>query len=186
MIFTFPNDRQFDIMDCGPACLKMIAKHYGKYYSLQYLRDKCGTTKEGASFLDLSHAAEAIGLRSLSLKINLDFLITKVPLPVIVHWDNSHFVIVYKTNPKTGSIYVSDPAKGRIKYSSKEFSKKWIKNNADGDNGMLMAFEPQADFHQRNISEKLNRKKTFGNFLNYFKPYKKSFAVLLVVMFIVT
>ncbi|WP_035141916.1 cysteine peptidase family C39 domain-containing protein [Flavobacterium daejeonense] len=32
---NFPVDRQLDMMDCGPACLKMIAKHYGKFY-LEY------------------------------------------------------------------------------------------------------------------------------------------------------
>lgn len=68
MLNKFPCERQLDLMDCGPACLKNIAKYYGKFYSLQFLRDKCGITKEGVSFLDLSHAAESIGLRSLSLK----------------------------------------------------------------------------------------------------------------------
>uniref|UniRef100_UPI0025DEC6F3 cysteine peptidase family C39 domain-containing protein n=1 Tax=uncultured Chitinophaga sp. TaxID=339340 RepID=UPI0025DEC6F3 len=65
MFTPFPCDRQLDTMDCGPACLKTIAKHYGKYYSLQYLRDKCGLTRHGASFIDLGCAAESIGLRSL-------------------------------------------------------------------------------------------------------------------------
>ena len=55
---SFPINRQLDIMDCGPACLKMICKFYGKYYSLQHLRDLCGITKEGVSALDLSYASE--------------------------------------------------------------------------------------------------------------------------------
>jgi len=82
----FPNDRQLDMMDCGPACLKMIAKHYNRFYSLQYLRDKCGVTKEGVSFADISYAAEDIGLRTLSIKCTFNDLMFKIPLPVIVHW----------------------------------------------------------------------------------------------------
>jgi len=174
-----------DMMDCGPSCLKMIAKYHGKYYSLQNMRDKCGITREGVSFLDLSHAAESIGLRSLSLKCTVEDLLLKIPLPVIVHWDNSHYVVVYNTNPRRGNIYVSDPAKGLIKYKKNEFSKKWIKNT-ERNKGVLMALEPQANFYQRQGEERIERKKNFENFLAYFRPYKKSFINLFVVMLIVT
>lgn len=194
----FPNDRQMDMMDCGPACLKMLAKYYGKYYSLQYLRDKCGITKEGVSFLDLSHAAEEIGLRTLSVKATVPDLLFRIPLPAIVHWDNSHFVVVYKAEgllkkkakseqqniSPEGKIYVSDPAKGYIKYNAKDFAAKWIKSG--DDKGVLMAIEPQAEFYQKQANEKVERLKTLANFLGYFKPYKKSFINLGVVMLLVT
>jgi len=193
-IYSFPIDRQLDMMDCGPACLKMIAKFYGKFYSLQRLRDKCGITKEGVSFLDISHAAEEIGMRSLSLKCTIEDLFLKVPLPIIVHWDDSHFVVIYKVkrgkqksgerNKIDGTIYISDPAKGHIKYSAHEFAAKWIKKGSN--KGAIMALEPQADFYQRNNDEKLQRRKTFENFINYFTAYKKSFINLFVVMLLVT
>lgn len=185
MIGRFPCDRQLDMMDCGPACLKMIAKHYGKYYSLQYFREHCGISREGVSFLDLGHAAEQVGLRSLSVKCTVDDLVRKVPLPVIVHWDNSHFIIVYKTHPRTGKVFVSDPAKGRIKYKREEFARKWVKETEKGK-GVLMALEPQAEFYQRHEGEKLDRKKTFEHFLGYFRQYKKSFVTLFVVMLLAT
>ncbi|MCZ4243533.1 peptidase domain-containing ABC transporter [Pedobacter punctiformis] len=189
----FPIDRQLDVMDCGPSCLKMVTGYYGKFYSLQFLRDKCGITREGVSFLDLSQAAEEIGLRTLSINCSVGDLLYKIPLPVIVHWDNSHFVVVYKVKGKrsdkdqgkmSGTIYVSDPAKGHIKYDLQEFAAKWIK--AGSDKGVLMALEPQADFYQRQGDEKLERKKTFENFIGYFSPYKKSFVNLFVVMLLVT
>lgn len=189
----FPNDRQLDMMDCGPACLKIIAKYYGKFYSLQYLRDKCGINKEGVSFLDLSHAAEQIGLRTISIKCNIYDLLYKIPLPAIVHWDNSHYVVVYKTefkqNQQTkahirGGVYVSDPAIGYVKYSGEEFVKKWIIPGTE--KGRLMAIEPQADFYERQSEERLERKKTLTNFLAYFKPYQKSFVNLFIVMLVVT
>ncbi|WP_025146284.1 peptidase domain-containing ABC transporter [Pedobacter jeongneungensis] len=195
---SFPNDRQLDMMDCGPATLKMIAKYYGKFYSLQYLRDKCGISKEGVSFLDISHAAEEIGLRTHSIKCTVEDLVLKVPLPAIIHWNNSHFVIVYKVNniktiarekrdddlPIDATIYVSDPARGHVKYNVKEFSEKWIKG--DSKKGVLMALEPQAEFYQKEANEKIERKKTFENFLSYFTLYKKSFINLFIVMLLVT
>ncbi len=95
---TFPNYRQLDQKDCGPTCLKIIAKHYGKIISLSQLRDLCGLNREGVSFQDLSHAAESIGLRTLALEVTLVQLQEKLPLPCIVHWQANHFVVVYKTS----------------------------------------------------------------------------------------
>ena len=181
MLRSFPNDRQLDMMDCGPACLKIIAKYYGKYYSLQYLRDKCGITREGVSFLDISYAAENIGLRTLSVKANTE-LLQRVTLPCIVHWANSHFIVVYKATSK--NIYVSDPAKGLLKYPHQQFIKGWYKPGEQ--QGVLLAIEPQADFKQREVGEKLERGKTFQNILGYFLPYKKSLITLFTVMLLVT
>ncbi len=181
MLKTFPNERQLDIMDCGPACLKIIAKHYGKFYSLQYLRDKCGITREGVSILDLSHAAEQIGLRTLSVKADIN-LLQRVPLPCIIHWDDSHFIVVYRTTSK--KIFVSDPAKGLLQYSHQQFINGWYKANEQL--GIVLAIEPQADFKQREAGERLEREKTFQNILGYFLPYKKSLLTLFAVMLLVT
>ncbi|TJZ50058.1 peptidase domain-containing ABC transporter [Sphingobacterium olei] len=184
MFRPFPVDRQLDMMDCGPACLKTISKFYGKFYSLQYLRDKCGLSREGVSFLDLSHAAESIGLRSISIKATIQDLYEKVPLPCVVHWANSHFIVVYKATAK--KIYVSDPAKGLLSYSHQEFVKNWCKPQYEHKKGVLLALEPQADFKLMHEDEKRNRKKTIDSLIGYFTPYRKNFANLFVVMFIVT
>lgn len=178
----FPFEYQLDSMDCGPACLKIITRYFGKYYSLQHLRDLCGVTREGVSFLDLSYGAEKIGLHSLAVRTDIKNLHTKVPLPCIIHWKNSHFIVVYKT---TGSkIFVSDPAKGLLSYSYSEFEKGWYKTGED--TGALLAIEPMADFMQRDLEDKTERKKTFENVLGYFKPYRKNFSTIFVVMIIAT
>jgi len=104
-----------DAKDCGPACLKIIAKYYGKYYSLQYLRDLCGITREGVSMLDISYAADKIGLRTVSVTVTIRELVNRLPLPCIIHWDNDHFIVVYKATDKR--IYVSDPAWTYFVYS---------------------------------------------------------------------
>ncbi|MDE5612944.1 MAG: peptidase domain-containing ABC transporter [Odoribacter sp.] len=182
MLKKFPHEYQMDAKDCGPACLKIIAKYYGKYYSLQYLRDKCGITRAGVSFLDISYAAQQIGLRTISVKATLNDLLNIVVLPCIVHWDNNHFIVVYKASPH--KIHVSDPAKGLLTYSHEEFTRKWLKQ--DEDTGVVLALEPTANFMQIEIHEKKERQKTFENLLGYFTPYKQAFGILFVIMLIAT
>ena len=152
----FPIEYQMDSQDCGPATLKMIAKYYGKYYSLQYLRDKCGLTKEGVSLLDLSTGAESIGLHSLALKCTMEELVNKVPFPVIVFWNENHFVVVYGVTKK--HVLVSDPMKGHVKYTYKEFKKGWYLD--EKKEGVLLAIEPTADF-KLSKTEKLQQKDSF-------------------------
>ncbi len=179
---SFPHDYQMDAKDCGPACLKIVAKYYGKYYSLQYLRDLCGITREGVSFLDISYAAEKIGLRSLSIKADIHDLTDKVLLPCIIHWNNDHFIIVYKTTKK--KIYVSDPAKGLLSYTHEEFLDHWYQYNKNY--GMVMILETMANFKQIEANEKTAKYKTFENLLSYFTPYKHAFGILLFVMLMAT
>ncbi|MFM8743511.1 MAG: cysteine peptidase family C39 domain-containing protein [Cytophagales bacterium] len=85
-------------MDCGPTCLRMVAKHYGKNYSLTQLRAKAYITREGVSMLGISDAAEAIGFRTLGIKVPFEKLVADAPLPSIVHWNQNHFAVVYKLN----------------------------------------------------------------------------------------
>ena len=126
---TFPHEFQMDAKDCGPASLMIIAKFYGKYYSLQYLRDLCGITREGVSFLDISYAADKIGLRTVSVKASMHDIVDRISLPCIIHWNANHFIVVYKAS-KT-KIYVSDPAKGLVSYSHEEFKDKWYKKGEE-------------------------------------------------------
>ena len=94
ILHRFPVDYQMDSQDCGPACLKIIAKYFGRFYSLQYLRDRCGITKQGVSLENLSTGAESLGLRTLAIKCTLDDIINKIPFPAILFWRDSHFIVV--------------------------------------------------------------------------------------------
>ena len=177
----FPTEYQMDAKDCGPASLKMVAKYFGRYYSLQFLRDKCGITKEGVSLLGISAAAESIGLHTAAFKCTIDDVITKVPFPAIVFWNENHFVVVYHANKNF--VWVSDPVKGHVKYSRQDFMSGWYLKNED--KGVLLALEPTADF---NLSkqEKEQEKNSLLSMLRYFMPYKKQFALIFFVMFVVT
>jgi ATP-binding cassette, subfamily B, bacterial len=91
----FPVFKQLDSIDCGPTSLQMVAKHYGKSYSLQYLRSRSFITKSGVSMLGISDGAESIGFRTRGYRLTWDQLRDEVPLPCIVHWNQRHFVVVY-------------------------------------------------------------------------------------------
>lgn len=124
---AFPFYKQPDSKDCGPTCLRIIAKHYNKLISLQEIRNLSETTRSGSNLLKLSDAAEAIGFRTIGAKLDFKRL-EEAQLPLIVHWDKNHFVVVYKFNK--GRVFLSDPAYGLVQVSKDEFISRWIGNNA--------------------------------------------------------
>lgn len=172
----FPFYKQAESKDCGPTCIKIIAKHYGKVLNTQKLRSLSETTREGSSLLGLSEAVESIGFRSLGVKLSLNQLL-EVPLPCIVHWNKVHYVVVYKvkSTKKNGmKIYVSDPAHGLITYTKEEFIKAWIGNNADQttEEGVALLVEPTPKFYNDNIDEE-NEEFGFKFISKYVFKYKK-------------
>jgi len=173
-VLRFPSYIQYDRMDCGPACLKIISKNYKKTFSLKYLRDKCYITREGVSLFDIGRAAEEIGFRTLALKINFDDLQNKMPLPIIVHWRLHHFIVVYKITGK--KVYVSDPASGLITYSITEFRESWESANGLGS---ILVLEPTPDFYHNDSIETPN---SLRHFFKYLKPHHKYLAQVMVGM----
>ena len=111
-MYKLTNYYQLDAMDCGPTCLRMIAKHYGRSYSLQGLREKSFITREGVSMLGISEAAESIGFRTSGVRITYEQLRDEAVKPCILHWNQNHFVVCYKI--KKGKIYIADPASGLV------------------------------------------------------------------------
>lgn len=171
MIKRFPHFRQLDTMDCGPTCLRIIAKHYGKNYSLQTLRDKSYITREGVSLLGISDAAESIGFRTLAAKIPFDKLKEEAPTPFIAHWRQQHFVVVYGfTKDK---VLVSDPAHGLVKFTKEEFLQGWISDrDKNEETGVILLLETTPDFYHIEDDGKIN-KTGFSFLFKYLVPYRK-------------
>lgn len=168
-------------MDCGPTCLRMVAKYYGKHFSTESLREKSYITREGVSLLGISDAAESIGMRSMGVKITFEQLKKEAPLPCIVHWGQEHFVVVYKFHK--GKVMVADPAFGRLEYSEKEFCEHWVSTVANGEEkGICLLLQPSPDFYQE-ADEKVSRT-GFRFVLNYLKPYKKLVIQLILGFFL--
>ena len=172
MFNSFPFYKQLDQMDCGPACLRMIAKHHGRSFLLPELRAKSYITREGVSMLGISDAAEAIGMRTLSVKLPFETLSNGTPLPCIVHWNQNHFAVVYKT--RKGKIYVADPAVGLLTYSKEEFIKCWLSITSSGQaEGMALFLEPTPAFYQHKVEDEKNVHNGFRYLFSYLKSYRK-------------
>lgn len=168
---SFPFFKQFDTMDCGPTCLRMIAKHFGKSYSLQTLREKSGINKEGVSMAGIGMAAEQIGFRTLVAKVPFEKLIADAPMPFIAHWKQNHFVVVYAI--KKDKVFVADPGIGLVEYDIKEFKSYWASgvSNTNEPAGIVMLFETTPKFFI-NDEEKQDSSLTFGHIFSYLFSYK--------------
>lgn len=144
-------------MDCGPTCLQMVAKHYGRYFSLENLRKRAFITREGVSLLGINDAAEAIGFRTVGVKIPFEKLQTDAPLPCIVHWNQRHFVVVYRISKD--KVWVADPAAGLLTYSRNEFTKNWLSSLQNGkEEGVALLLEPLPSFNTYEEEEPTTRK----------------------------
>ncbi|MDW3190871.1 MAG: peptidase domain-containing ABC transporter [Cytophagales bacterium] len=143
----FPSLLQTEEKDCGPTCIKIIGKYYGRDIETQQLRDLAETTREGSNLFGLSEAVEKIGFRSLGLQLNYEQLL-KAKVPCIVHWNGSHYVVVYRI--KKDKVYVSDPGYGLVTYDKKEFISHWTHDvQADDTNeGIALVLEPTPAFYQ--------------------------------------
>lgn len=168
----FPFYKQPDAKDCGPTCLRIIAKYYGKTIPLQQIRNLSETTREGSSLLGLSEAAENLGFRSLGVQIDFEALCKEVPFPCIVHWNKQHFVVVYKID-KTETVYISDPSYGLITYSKEDFIKFWIGENANEttEEGIALLLETTPAFFSNDFEEG-ETKMNFSFLSKYLFKYK--------------
>lgn len=171
-IKSFPFYKQPGAKDCGPTCLRIISRFYGKNIPLQQIRNLSETTREGSSLLGLSEAAENLGFKSLGIQIDFKTLVEEVPLPCIVHWNKQHFVVVYKID-KTQTVYISDPSYGLITYTKEEFIKSWIGNNADEntEEGVVLLLETTPTFFKNDFKEE-ESKASFSFLSKYLLKYK--------------
>lgn len=171
-------------MDCGPACLAMVSSHYGKDFGLQYLRDKSFITREGVSLLGISEAADKIGFKTISAKLKTgDF--DKELLPCILHWNQNHFVVLYKINKNifTGKLIykIADPGHGFVSLSEDKFKKSWL---SDGEKGVALFLEPTEEFYKQTPMEE--KKLSIKYLLKYLKPYKNQMLQLFVLLLLAT
>ena len=180
----FPFYKQYDRTDCGPTCLRMMAKYYGKIYSPEYLRELCNITTEGVSVMGITDAAEKIGFKTLVANIDYETLEKQAPLPCIVHWRQRHFLIVYKIDKE--KIYVADPDYGLIEYNKQKFVEGWQNTRYlnNSNEGLVILLEPSSNFNE--INEDKKEIKGFSSLLPYIEPYKKYTIQIIVGLCIIS
>lgn len=170
-------------MDCGPTCLRMVAKFHGKSYSLPFLREKCYIDRAGVSLKGISEAAELIGLRTMAVKVPLydpnkdDAVLSNAPLPCIVHWNQNHFVVVYKITKN--KVFIADPASGKHTLSHTEFNNSYI---SDGDKGVALLIETTPEFYKTEFDDE--SKRGFSFLFRYLTPHHKLMVQLVIGLFL--
>jgi ATP-binding cassette, subfamily B, bacterial len=188
----YPSHIQLDSFDCGPTCLKMVAEYYGRKYDLDYLREISYITREGVSLLGITQAAERIGFRTLMVKLDLDALEKECTLPAILHWNETHFIVLYNIRPR-GSFWkfggrdrtlfeVGDPAHGFVRLSREEFEKCWCPSGAG--KGVALLLEPTSSFYSRATAQSSAGGLPF--LTSYLRPFRKQIAMLVSYMLLST
>lgn len=175
----FPFFKQHDSMQCGIACLQMICMYYGRKYGQDFLSGICHATTEGVSLLGIKEAAESIGLDTISGRMTLDRLFP-CDLPCILHWNQNHFVILYKVS-KGRKFYIADPSKGLMTYDKDEFSRHWIGTASDGEKkGVAMFLEPTPSFYVHGEPEVKGTERSFRFLFGYIMQYKRYFFQIML------
>ncbi len=177
----FPFFKQHDSMQCGIACLQMVCKYFGREYSLDSLSKLCFATTEGVSLLGISEAANILGIHSVCARVTSNYF-KKASLPCILHWNQNHFVVLYKVK-KDRWFYIADPGKGKVKYTSEEFNKYWISTRLNGeDKGIAMFLEPTPNFYTYKIEKDATRKerRSFRFLFGYIRKYRKYFGQIVL------
>ena len=177
----FPFYKQLDAMDCGPTCLRMIAAYYGKRFSVQQLREHSYIQRTGVNLLGISVAAENIGMRTTGVRTTLEKLRQQSKLPCILHWNQEHFVVLYRVELKKGKTlyYIADPAYGLLKYEEEELRKCWISTRQGGvEKGVAMLVEVTPQFYE---TEPIQYEKlSLWYLLHYVRPYRKAMLQLVL------
>lgn len=171
MPLHFPFYRQRDAMDCGPTCLMMVAAAHGRKYPLPYLRERSYLSRDGVSVQGIMEAAEGIGFRMMTVKVPFDTgndsaCLKTAPLPCIAHWNQNHFVVVYKTT--RNYIWIADPASGKYKVTQRDFEKSWI---SDNNKGILLLLEPTPEFYRQEYKPQ-NSSSRLSQIWDYIRPHR--------------
>ena len=168
-------------MQCGIACLQMVCKYFGREYSLDSLSKLCFATAEGVSLLGINEAANTLGLHTTCARATT-MVLGEVPLPCILHWNQNHFVVLYKVK-KGKKFYVADPGKGLVTYGLEEFKQHWISTNSNGeDKGIAMFLETTPAFftYKMQGEENIKEKRSFRFLFGYVKKYRKYFGQIIL------
>ncbi|MBB1138309.1 peptidase domain-containing ABC transporter [Myroides sp. WP-1] len=171
---------QHDQMDCGPACLAMVALFHGKEFDLQFLRDQCFITREGVSLMGLSEGANKLGFKTMAARLKPSDIDNEF-LPCILHWNRNHFVVLYKIHKNffsKKSIYkIADPGYGIISLSEENFISSWL---ASDDKGVSLFLTPTSFFFEQKNKKLV--KISMRHLFDYLKLFKKYFFWLFVLL----
>ncbi len=174
----FPFVKQHDTMQCGISCISMICRYYGKKISLKYLENYCRPSKDGVSFKSMSDLCEVLGLDCAAGRVALSEL-ADCPFPCVLHWNQNHFVVLYKIDRRGRRFWIADPGKGKYKLTKEEFIKHWISTtSSDTEKGLAMFFEKTEAFDNLELDE-FEGKRSFRFLWKYVLQYRNLFLQII-------
>ena len=173
----FPFEKQRDAMQCGVAALAMVCRYHGLPCTVQELEGICRPTREGVSLKGIADSARELGLETRAGKLTAEAL-EQMPLPCILHWNQNHFVVLYRIDTRRGLYYVCDPAKGRVRYTAADFADLWLScDTPEGPAGIALLLEPDERFGCVPESRE-TRKRSVRMLRSYVFKYRKYFALV--------
>lgn len=175
MAVKHPYFEQLDASDCGPTCLRMIAKHFGRNIPINHIRKITFLQRQGTSLLGLSHAAEALGFKSMGVKISLEMLKKETPLPAILFWNQNHYVVLYQV--KKNKFLIGDPARRLMSITEEELKKSWVIN--EQEEGIVLLLDPTERFYETEEETDTEGTDKLWHLGRYLRRYKKFFGYLL-------
>ena len=176
---TFLWIKQADSMQCGAACLTMICRFYGNHIKYTDVTQICVATISGITVEGIEKAAEIIGFIANSYIVTIQSL-SKINNPCILHWNQNHFVVLYKVG-KGKTFYIANPAKGLVKYNLEDFKKHWVSTQSDGEEkGIAMFLEPTPAFYEKQTDEQPTEERSFKFLFGYIKQYRKYFGQIVL------
>ncbi len=178
-------------MQCGIACVAMICRYHGMRIDISGLEEICRSTVEGVSMQGIVDAAQKLGFNTLPALATVDAL-HEIKLPCILHWNQNHFVVLYKISDNGKYYHVADPAKGCVSYTLNDFKSHWISSSIeDEDSGIFAEISPGPSFSQEtqfpygaNRGNELNKypneRKSFRFLFGYIRQYRKYFLQIIL------
>lgn len=175
----FPFVKQHDSMQCGIACIAMICQFYGKETSLHYLENYCRPSKEGVSLKGLADLCDSLKLDHTAGRVSIDGL-NNCPLPSILHWNQNHFVVLYKIDRNGNRFWISDPGKGQYRLSLEEFESHWISTTSNNQEKGIAMFIEKTDGFDSIESLHVNERRSFRFLFGYLRQYKRYFFQIIL------
>lgn len=169
--------RQIERSDCGLSCIRMVAQHYGKEISHQYLQKITDLSRLGMSVRDVEQCLRKIGFKTASVKLKTED-VARMPLPAVLHWNGNHFVTLYSVSGSR-NYYIADPAYGKLKYNEAEFTKHWIKEGSDS--GIAIISDPSDSFYSQSFPQEDSLRNFFKHIFSYVSIFKGNFLKCLCI-----
>lgn len=179
---------QLESVDCGPACLAMISSFYKRKYSLRQIKDICEVTRMGVAVKDILYGARKMGFEACAAKMSVEELCV-APLPLILYWKQSHFVVLYKVVRRRGKLIfsIADPSYGKIKVDAEILENEWLGANSKGISMLMELLDEGIEDPPKEVKVRIYKEEFIKGLLQFIRKnrWKYVFSILMLILCLV-